>query len=317
MRSNATVLVSLVAVIALLGSVTVIGLTSDSDDSSYIYTTMSWQQEMVQEIVGDKYIVKSFMLPNSDPHNDTLTPGILTSSNTIAYFAIGSSVEWEEKYIEIVRGQQNILTYECCKELINDKIMEQLLPGKCHVAHDHGEHDDGHEGHDHHSYDPHVWTSPERLTLIAKYVRDKMIIIDPDHKSIFEDGCASYIEKTNCLKTLAEKKLDNKADSSIVVWHNSWAYLLPQNVSEIALMETAQASMTPDQMAHLQGGTADNPTNVFLSNELDIKGFNKSDLENSGVYVNIIVLNPLALNWLDELKKAIITFGDELTEAEL
>lgn len=314
MRSNATILVSLMAVIALIGSVTVIGLTSDNDDTSYIYTTMSWQQEMVQEIVGDTYVVKSFMLPNSDPHSATLTPGILVSSNTVAYFAIGSDVEWEEKYIDIVRDQQNILTFECCEELIPD-IMEHLLPGHCHCAHDDGEHDEGHEGHDHHSFDPHVWTSPERLTLIAEYVTEKMTEIDPGNETLFKEGCASYVKKTNELEILVKEKLDNKADSSIIVWHNSWAYLLPSNVHEIALMETAQASMIPDQMLLLQGGTADNRKNVFLSNELEIKGFTQSDLESSGIYVNIIVLNPLAINWLDELEKAIMAFGDELAEA--
>ncbi|HKM13485.1 MAG TPA: zinc ABC transporter substrate-binding protein [Candidatus Methanomethylophilaceae archaeon] len=311
MRSNATILVSLVAVIALVGSVTVIGLTSDSDDTSYIYTTMSWQQEMVQEIVGDTYVVKSFMLPNSDPHSATLTPGILVSSNTVAYFAIGSDVEWEEKYIDIVRDQQNIQTFECCKELMSAGIMEHLLPGHCHCAHDEA-HD---ESHHHHSHDPHVWTSPERLTLIAKYVRDEMINIDPGNKDLFEEGCASYVEKTTELENSVKEKLSNKADSSIIVWHNSWAYLLPSNVHEIALMETAQASMIPDQITLLRGGTIDNPKNVFLSNELDINGFTQSDLEKSDVYVNIIVLNPLAINWLDELEKAITTFGDELVEA--
>lgn len=314
MRSNATILVSLITIIALVGSVSVIGLTSDHDDNSYIYTTMSWQQEMVQEIVGDTYIVKSFLPPNSDPHSAALTPGILTSGNTVAYFAVGSGVDWEEKYIDIVRGQQNILTFECCKELIEKGDMPHLLPGKCH-CHDHEAHDDGHDGHNH-SHDPHVWTSPERLTLIAEYVRDMMTDIDLDNKTVFEEGCASYVVKTTELANLAEEKLGNKADSSIVVWHNSWAYLLPSNVSELALMEVAQSSMTPDQMVLLQEGTVDNPTNVFLSNELDIKGFSEKDLENSGVYVNIIVLNPLALNWLDELEKAIITFGSEL-EAEL
>ena len=301
MRSNATILVSLVAVITLIGSVSVIGLTNDNDDTSYIYTTMSWQQEMVQEIVGETYTVKSFMPPNSDPHSAALTPSILTSGNTVAYFAIGSGVDWEEKYIDIVRDQQNILTFECCEE-----FMELLLPGECHEAHDEG---GSHEGHHHGSYDPHVWTSPEFLALIAEYVKDTMIDIDPDNQSIFEAGCASYVYKTNELKILAGEKLVNKADSSIIVWHDSWAYLLPSNVSELALMETAQSSMTPDQMVLLQGGTADNPKTVFLSNELDIKGFSERDLENSGVYIKIIVLNPLASNWLDELEKAIIEFG--------
>lgn len=313
MRSNVKILVSLVTVLALVGSAVVIGMTYDNDDSSYIYTTMSWQQEMVQEIVGDTYVVKSFIPPNSDPHSSTLNTGILGSKNAVVYFAIGSSVEWEENYLDIIRDQQNITTFECCKELIDDGTMEELLPGKCNEAH--GEEDD-HEGHDHESYDPHVWTSPERLILIAEYVRDIMTGIDPDNTTVFEEGCSSYVDKVKVLLNLAESKLSNKADSNVIVWHNSWAYLLPSNVTEVPLMETAEASLTPDQISLLQGGTADHPLSVFLSNELDINGLSKSDLEASGVYVEIFVLNPLALKWLDELDKAIETFGDELPEAK-
>ena len=108
MRASSVNIIAFVALISLLGAITVVGITYEDDDRPYIYTTMSWQQEMVQEIVGDTYTVKSFLSPNSDPHSTDLTPGSLPSSNTVAYFAIGSHVEWEENNLSVIKDELNI-----------------------------------------------------------------------------------------------------------------------------------------------------------------------------------------------------------------
>jgi zinc transport system substrate-binding protein len=305
-RTNSITLVALVAIISLAGSVVVIGATQDNDDRPCIYTTMSWQQEMVEEIVGDSYIVKSFLLPNSDPHSTALTPGSIASSNTVVYFAIGSGVEWELENLSVIKEELDIPTYECCEDLIGWGI--DLLPGECHHhGHDHSDHEHG-------SYDPHVWTSPERLKLIAEYVRDVMMELDPDNAEIFAEGCEGYTKKTDILANLASSVFENKAAGEIVVWHSSWAYLLPDDISEVPILKTAQSLTTPSQMMNLKKGTADEPLVVFLSNEREIKGMTEKELNDSGVYVRIVVINVLAQNWLDELEKAINVFGDELSE---
>ena len=286
-----------------------IGLTHDNDDRPYIYTTMSWQQEMVEEIVGDLYTVKPFLMPNSDPHSTALTPGSIASSNTLAYFAIGSHVEWEVRNIPVIEEQLNIPTYKCCEDLINEEKMKPLLPGECHHhGHDHGDHD-------HDSFDPHVWTSPERLGLMAEYIRDTMIELDPENEGTFTEGCDRYTKRTKDLEDLALDKLSNKADGEIIVWHPSWAYLLPDNVSEVPILKTAQPLTTPSQMMNLKGGTADEPIVVFLSNDREIKGMTEKELNDTGVYVKIVVINVLSLDWLGELEKAINVFGEKLPEA--
>lgn len=261
---------------------------------------------MVEEIVGDLYVVKSFLTPNSDPHSTALTPGSIASSNTVAYFAIGSSVEWEVQNIQVIKDELNIPTYECC-EYLDDEGLIELLPGECH-HHDHNHHD-----HDHGSVDPHVWTSPEILGLIAEYVKNMMIDLDSDNGQTFIDGYERYTGRTKALET-ASANLKNKADAEIVVWHPSWAYLLPENVSEVPILKTAQSLTTPSQMMNLKKGTIDEPLTVFLSNEREIKGLTEKELNDSGVYVKIIVINVLAPNWLDELEKAIAVFDEELSE---
>ena len=313
MKNSALPLVSLIVAISLIGSMSAMVLTGDEDDVSYIYTTMSWQQEMVQEVVGDSYEVKSFLKPNSDPHSSALTPSMIISGNAVAYFAIASHIEWEENNLDAIKEQNDIPVFECCEELIEKGIMDELIHGGCdHEEHDHHGHD--HEGHSH-AYDPHVWTSPERLKQIAEYVKEKMTELDPDNEDVFEAGLNSYLGKVETLRVLEAKLLVDKAVGEIIVWHPSWTYLLPHDVAESSILPTSQSLTTPGEIMKLKGGTAEKPLTVFLSNELEIKGLSEKELNDSGVYVRIIVLNALAMNWLEELEKAIITFGEELPEA--
>lgn len=304
MNKSAVAAVSLVAMLALAGTVSVIVLTNDSDDTKYIYTTMSWQQEMVQEIVGDEYTVVSFLKSNTSPHATEITPGIVTSRNTVAYFAVGSGIEWEEVNLKTIRDQQNVTTFECCEELIELGIMDPLLEGE--------EHEGTGEGHEH-ATDPHVWASPERLALIAEYIKDKMIELEADNAAVFEAGCASYLAKVDVLIQLEEEYLTDKATGEIIVWHPSWAYLLPDNVTELELMEVAQSTINPTGIAMLQGGTEENPINVFLSNSEEINGLSQKNLWDMQIYVNIIVINVLASNWVEYLAQAIEILGENIS----
>jgi zinc transport system substrate-binding protein len=306
MRKNAAIAISLVAILAVAGVAAVIVLTNDSDDKKYVYTTMSWQQEMVQEIVGDEYTVVSFLEANTSPHATEITPGIIASRNTVAYFAVGSGVEWEETNLEIIRDQQGITTFECCEELIELGVMDPLLEGE--------EHEGSEEGHDH-ATDPHVWASPERLALIAEYVKDMMTELEPDNAAVFEAGCASYRAKVDVLIGLEQEYLTGKATTEIIVWHPSWAYLLPDNVTEAELMEAAEAASTPSSIAMLQGGTPENPINVFLSEPEEINGLTQQGLCEMGIYVNIIVINILAGDWVEYLGQVIEILGDNIPDA--
>lgn len=310
MKTNAIIAISLVAVLAFAGAGTVMLLTNDKDDSEYIYTTMSWQQEMIQEIVGDEYKVVSFLKPNTSIHGTEITPGIIASSNTIAYFAIGSGIEWEEANMATIRDQQNITTFECCGDLIAEGIMDPLLEGG---EHEH-EHEHEHDGH-HHATDPHIWTSPERLALIASYVKDKMVELEPDNASVFETGCASYLEKVDTLVELQQQWLTGKETTEIIVWHPSWAYVLPSNVTEYELMEVAQTASLPGNIEILQGGTEESPITVFLSYAEEINGMSQDELRGAGIYVNIVVINPLAINWIDYLGYAIEELGKNISDA--
>jgi zinc transport system substrate-binding protein len=307
MKKNAFIAISLVVIIAVAGSAAVIVLTDDSDDKKYIYTTMSWQQEMVQEIVGDEYTVVSFLAPNTSPHATEITPGIITSRNTVAYFAVGSGVEWEEVNLATIRDQQGVTTFECCEELIDSGLMDPLLEGE--------EHEGGEEGHEH-ATDPHVWASPERLALIAEYVKDMMTELEPENASVFEAGCASYLTKVDVLIGLEQEYLTGKATTDIIVWHPSWAYLLPDSVTEIELMEVAESTLNPTSITMLQGGTEDNPINVFLSYPEEINGLTQQDLWDMEIYVNIIVINVLADDWVEYLGQVIETLGENIPDAE-
>ncbi len=63
----------------------------------------------------------------------------------------------------------------------------------------------------------------------------------------------------------------------------------------------------------LQGGTEENPINVFLSNPEEINGLSQEELWDMQIYVNIIVINVLASNWVEYLAQAIEILGENIS----
>ncbi|MGE0014998.1 MAG: hypothetical protein AB7S83_02260 [Candidatus Methanomethylophilaceae archaeon] len=82
-------------------------------------------------------------------------------------------------------------------------------------------------------------------------------------------------------------------------------------------MEVAEAAPTPSSIAMLQGGTPENPINVFLSYPEEINGLTQEDLRDMEIYVNIIVINVLAENWVEYLGYVIETLGENIPDAEI
>jgi ABC-type Zn uptake system ZnuABC Zn-binding protein ZnuA len=142
-----------------------------------------------------------------------------------------------------------------------------------------------------------------------------MTELEPDNAAVFEAGCASYRAKVDVLIGLEQEYLTGKATTEIIVWHPSWAYLLPDNVTEAELMEAAEAASTPSSIAMLQGGTPENPINVFLSEPEEINGLTQQGLCEMGIYVNIIVINILAGDWVEYLGQVIVELGVNIPDA--
>ena len=305
MERGVTAAIAMVVAISIVSGGALIFLTnsSESDGRPIIYTSMNWQKEMVQEIVGDEYAVHSFVGAGKNPHTYEGTPmDAARVQNASAYFYIGSGMAWESRYVDAA-ADSGVSSYDC----FHGADLEPYHGG---CVHDH-DHEEGEE-----TVDLHIWTSPWNLTAIAGYVRDVMKTIDPDNATLFDEGYNNYVNGeggTKALELLATEKLKTPAEGEelmLVVWHGSWGYLLRDCGIDQHSIEGMTDSTTGTVLG-LEDLNHGEPFKIFVGT-----GAEKETASGAAPGCEMVLVNPLSENWLNALGDAIEKISEGLIEGE-
>lgn len=73
---------------------------------------------------------------------------------------------------------------------------------------------------------PHYYTSPAELFRVAEGIHQRLVQIDPDGKSYYDQHWAAFEAKYKEKETEWKMKLAPLRGASVVVYHESWIYLL-------------------------------------------------------------------------------------------
>ncbi len=310
---NATAVSALVvAIIAVAGVGAVVLLNNDGgDDRDTITVTMSWQKEIVEDIVGDNYRVVSMMGSNVSPHEAYSTPSNVSDLYTSKiYFKIGTGVEWETAFIDAVAGDipSSVKVVDIATE-----IEYTPLPNTHHHHHEGGEEEEEEEES---AYDAHVWTSPEILKKIAKVVCDKVSAMDPDNASEYEENLAFYDAKADAVgvKMTELAGIIGSGHTHVIVWHPAWQYLLNQYAASFG-MDLHQESVeedgevTPAEAVAIIKG--EGCSYIFVSTT-DEGYEGRAALEEAGI--TVYVVNPTADDMLEAISEFIGYLESEYKE---
>jgi|GEM_PF-1795412 len=101
----------------------------------------------------------------------------------------------------------------------------ESIPAKEKISSDEHDHSHAH-GHHHTSFDPHLWTSPKLLSLLAKSATTELKKSFPAAATVLDKNAAGVEQELATLKTEIEKKLGAFSGKKIWTFHGAWAYLL-------------------------------------------------------------------------------------------
>lgn len=73
---------------------------------------------------------------------------------------------------------------------------------------------------------PHFYTAPDQLFLIARAIKNRLQLIDPEGKNYYEKQWISFQRKYAQKTSEWKKKIDPIKGTKVVVYHESWVYLL-------------------------------------------------------------------------------------------
>ncbi|MDD2567473.1 MAG: zinc ABC transporter substrate-binding protein, partial [Thiovulaceae bacterium] len=143
------------------------------------------QQTFVQKIAGDHVNIALMVQPGSSPHAyEPKASQMQAISEASLYFAIG--VEFEQAWLKRFMSQNKNL-----KVIDTTKGIEKMHM----VAHHHRDHDHAHHHHDEGGEDPHTWTSPANVKIMAQNICDALIEIDAANANIYKANLATFFQE--------------------------------------------------------------------------------------------------------------------------
>jgi zinc transport system substrate-binding protein len=296
-------------------------------------------QTFVQKIGGDKVNIALMVKPGNSPHTYEPKPSQMKQiAKAKLYFAIGVEFEnvWLKKFhdvnknMEIVHADEGIKKLPMAKhshgdeEHGHDEHEDEHKGHKDHVHHDehghkahneHHEHDHHDEHHEHEKHeeheehkglDPHVWTSPDNVKVIAKNIYHALVHEDIDNAKYYKTNYEKFLKEIHEVEHKIEHILKNSHDAKFMVFHPAWGYFATQFHLEQIAIESGGKNPKPKQLMHLiEEAKEEKVSAVFTAPEFSEKAAKQIAHE---VGVPVIKVSPLNPKWgknLIRLAKAI------------
>ncbi len=246
----------------------------------------------VKAIGKERVDVTVMVAPGSSPHTYEPKPSQMRAvANAQLYFAIG--VEFENAWLPRFRDLNPKM------QVIDLSQGIAKLPMKEEA---HEEHDSDHEAdvHHHGEMDPHIWTDPKNVTVIARHICDALIAQDSTNAEFYKANLDVFLAKVRQTDATNRKILSTvPKGSAFMVFHPSWGYFanayglvqLPVEVEGkkpkprelIALIKKARQAKV--QAIFTQPEFSDASAKI-IANELNIP---------------VIKVSPLAADWSENL----------------
>ena len=255
-----------------------------------IATSIAPQKALVDAIGGDKVDVIAMIPAGASPHSYEPKPSqMLAISKAKIYFTVG--VEFEEAWIGRFKSQN--------KKMIIDNSVSGIKKIKMVAHHHDDEHE--HEGHDHEDHeenglDPHVWTSPKNLIVMATNIKNHLVKIDAKNKLYYN---ANYIKLVNSIKStdLQIKNIlkNTPKGSKFMVFHPSWGYFANDyGLVQIPIEIEGKEPKPKDLITLISQAKQEKIKAIFVAPEFSAKS---ASYISKTLHIPVVKIGNLGYNW--------------------
>jgi len=249
------------------------------------------EKTFVEAIGGDKVSVSVMVLPGNSPHTYEPKPSQMKDvAKATLYFAIGVEFEnvWLDKF----------------KNLNNNMQVIDLSKGihKLSIVAHHDEHSDHKASHkdEHEGDDPHIWTNPENVKIIALHIYETLMQADPENKIYYKLNYEKFITLINQTDSKIKNILSSKPKGTkFMVFHPSWGYFAQAYRLEQLPVEIEGKSPKPKELITLiKEAREEKISAIFTQPEFSdsIAKVMANELK-----IEVIKVSPLAPNWSENL----------------
>jgi zinc transport system substrate-binding protein len=251
------------------------------------------EQTFVKAIGGDKVNVSLMVLPGNSPHTYEPKPSQMKDvAKAALYFAIG--VEFENVWLSKFRNLNHTM------KVIDLTQNIQLLKMQAHTEYDEHDHQE-HEKEDKHSgTDPHIWTSPDNVKIIAGNIYEALAKADPANEGYYKQNYDKFIsliaETDRKIKSILS---DRPKRTKFMVFHPSWGYFAQAYGLKQLPVELEGKSPKPKELINLiKEAREEQISAIFTQPEFSDS---IAKVIANELHIEVIKVSPLAPNWSENL----------------
>ena len=160
-----------------------VACTTGNKEQKIVTVTIQPQKYFAEKIAGDRFNINCIVPPGSNPEAYDPSPSHLVHlGKSIAYFKIGHigfELAWMDK---LEQNNPNMKIFDTSEGI-------DILSGT-------HEHNDADVHHHHFDADPHTWSSPKNVRIIAQNMYEAFVSIDPDGEKVFRKNYEELHDRT-------------------------------------------------------------------------------------------------------------------------
>lgn len=253
-----------------------------------VIVSIAPEKTFVQKIAKDKVEVTVMVEAGDSPHSyEPKASQMIALSKADIYFSIG--VGFEKAWLERFKSQNPKLMFVN----ISDNVPKIAMAEHHHD----GEHK---EDARHEELDPHTWTSPANVKIMAESICKTLSKIDPENETFYKRNLIDFIKEIeNTDKQIKEILKDVQPKAKFMVFHPSWGYFAASyNLTQFAV-EVEGKSPKPKEMIEIIDEAKEEKVKViFTQPEFSDKSA-KIIAKETGLSVKKI--SPLSSDWSQNL----------------
>jgi zinc transport system substrate-binding protein len=273
-----------------------------SSDRVHVMVSIAPQTYFVERIGGDYVTVGEMVPPGVEPHTFEPKPEQLKAlSQADVYFRI--RIEFEDAWMDKMRSTNTRM------EIVDTTEGIQRMP----MFTGRGEETPGQAG-ETENPDPHIWLSPSLVKIQAQTIYNTLVQLDPDHQSVYETNLNQFLADITTLDRDIRQSLQGVRNRKFMVFHPSWGYFARDYDLEMIPIQVGGQEPSAAELANLITEAKQNDIKiVFAEPQFSQQAARAIAREIDG---DVLLIDPLAPNWLDNLRQVATTFAKVLSQEQ-
>ncbi len=276
-------------------------------DKMMVTVSIMPQQYFVQRIAGERVVVNVMVPSSQSPDSYEPTPRQMQELNrSQLYFRIGPLI-FETVWIAGMAANNpnlKIIDTSVGTPLLHyeDKTYETGAAGAMPQ----------HEGHEHTGIDPHTWVSPTAVKVQIGHIKDAFIQLDPVNRELYETNYTTFAREIDALHNELTGIFRDFSKRTFMVFHPAWGYFARDyNLIQLPIEVEGKTPGPATLKRVIDIARKENIRFIIVQQQSDTHNAEAVAADING---KVVALDPLELNWLENMKKIARTFKEILND---